>query len=246
MAESENIIYVNGRKYTVEKSQLHMPLLQWLRDVLHLTGAKCGCGNGQCGSCSVLIDGDVKRSCLYKMEKILGKHVTTIEGIAVNGKLHPVQESFIVCGVMQCGFCTPGQIITAVGLLNKIPEPTRADIDKAFRGDLCRCGSYPRVIKAVQRASAILCGKPWKDEDLTAGEDVLGRSYPMADAVDKVTGKMKFTDDFRFPNMIHGKLVFTDIPCGRLVSLDTAAAEAAPGWYMFSLTRTPGNSGTAP
>ncbi len=229
MAESENIIYVNGRKYTVEESQLHMPLLQWLRDVLHLTGAKCGCGNGQCGSCSVLIDGDVKRSCLYKMEKILGKHVTTIEGIAVNGKLHPVQESFIVCGVMQCGFCTPGQIITAVGLLNKIPEPTRADIDKAFRGDLCRCGSYPRVIKAVQRASAILCGKPWKDEDLTAGEDVLGRSYPMADAVDKVTGKMKFTDDFRFPNMIHGKLVFTDIPCGRLVSLDTAAAEAAPG-----------------
>lgn len=167
-------IQVNGVQYEVAPEHASWTLLRYLREVLGLTGAKCGCNRGQCGSCNVLIDGECRRSCLYKMSKLDGKQVLTVEGLAVDGKLHPVQESFIVEGVMQCGFCTPGQIMAVVGLLNKTLHPTREDVDKAFRGVLCRCGSYPRVLKAVNRAAAILRGEQVEDEDRTAGDMTAG------------------------------------------------------------------------
>lgn len=221
-------IQVNGVQYEVAPEHASWTLLRYLREVLGLTGAKCGCNRGQCGSCNVLIDGECRRSCLYKMSKLDGKQVLTVEGLAVDGKLHPVQESFIVEGVMQCGFCTPGQIMAVVGLLNKTLHPTREDVDKAFRGVLCRCGSYPRVLKAVNRAAAILRGEQVEDEDRTSG-DMIGRSYPMVDAVGKVTGSLKYVDDYYAPGMLCGKVVWSEEPSAILRGIDSSEAEKMPG-----------------
>lgn len=224
---SVNVI-INGITYAVAQEHMSYSLLRYLREVIGLTGAKCGCDRGQCGSCNVLIDGECKRSCLYKVEKLNDKEIITIEGLANGDKLHPVQESFIVEGVMQCGFCTPGQIMAVVGLLNKTLHPTRDDIDKAFRGVLCRCGSYPRVIKAIERAAAIMRGEEWIDEDRTSG-DMIGRSYPMVDAVGKVTGKLKYVDDYYVPGMLCGKVVWSEEPSAILRGIDSSEAEKMPG-----------------
>lgn len=221
-------VTINREQYKIADEYLNYTLLRYLREVLLLTGSKCGCNRGQCGSCNVLIDGECKRSCLYKMSQLDGKDIVTIEGLSINGKLHPVQESFIKEGVMQCGYCTPGQIIAVVALLNKNPEPTRADIDKAFRGVLCRCASYPRVLQAIKRASAIMNGREWTDEDHTSG-DMIGRSYPMYDAVDKVTGKLKYVDDYYVPGMLCGKIIFSEKPHAILKGIDKSEAEKAPG-----------------
>lgn len=219
---------INGKEYTVAEEHLSMSLLRYLREILGLTGSKCGCNKGQCGSCNVLIDGECKRSCLFKMSKLDGKDILTVEGLADGEKLHPIQESFIVEGVMQCGFCTPGQIMAVAGLLNKTLTPTREEIDKAFRGVLCRCASYPRVIKAIQRAAAIMRGEAWVDEDRTSG-DMIGRSYPMVDAVGKVTGSLKYVDDYYVPGMLCGKVVWSDVPSAMLKSIDSSEAEKMPG-----------------
>jgi isoquinoline 1-oxidoreductase subunit alpha len=129
-------------------------LLWVLRNELELTGTKYGCGEGQCGACTVLIEGAPVRSCITPLSKIAGKEITTIEGLAQNGKLHPLQESFIQADAMQCGYCTPGMILSAVGLLKKTPRPSEPEIRRALEGNICRCGTYPRIIRAVQMAAA--------------------------------------------------------------------------------------------
>ncbi|HTW63495.1 MAG TPA: (2Fe-2S)-binding protein [Bryobacteraceae bacterium] len=129
-------------------------LLWVLRDELELTGTKYGCGEGQCGACTVLIDGAAVRSCLTPVSKIAGKEITTIEGLAQNGKLHPLQQAFIEADAMQCGYCTPGMILSAAGLLKKTPHPTEPEIRRALEGNICRCGTYPRIVRAVQMATA--------------------------------------------------------------------------------------------
>lgn len=221
-------IIVNGKPHEVAEEYASMSLLRYLREIMGLTGTKCGCDKGQCGSCNVLVNGECKRACLFKMNKLDGKEITTVEGLADGDKLHPIQESFIVEGVMQCGFCTPGQIMAVAGLLNKTLNPTRQEIDKAFRGVLCRCGSYPRVIKAIQRAATIMRGEKWIDEDRTSG-DIIGRSYPMVDAVGKVTGALKYVDDYYVPGMLCGKVVWSDEPSAMLLGIDTSEAEKMPG-----------------
>jgi len=129
-------------------------LLWVLRDELELTGTKYGCGEGQCGACTVLIDGTPVRSCLTRASAVAGKQITTIEGLAQNGKLHPLQQAFIEADAMQCGYCTPGMILSSVGLLKKTPHPTEPEIRRALEGNICRCGTYPRIIQAVQMAAA--------------------------------------------------------------------------------------------
>ncbi|MEO8670928.1 MAG: (2Fe-2S)-binding protein, partial [Tahibacter sp.] len=133
-----------------------MPLLWYLRDVLHLTGSKFGCGLGQCGACTVHVDGKAQRSCLLPMNSLVGKQVTTIEGIASASDLHAVQQAWIDEDVPQCGYCQAGQIMAAIDLLKRKPEPTDADISQLT--NLCRCGTYPRIRKAVKRAAAALAG----------------------------------------------------------------------------------------
>jgi aerobic-type carbon monoxide dehydrogenase small subunit (CoxS/CutS family) len=134
-------------------------LLLWvLRDELELTGSKYGCGEGHCGACTVLIDGAPVRSCITPVSKVEGKEITTIEGLAQNGRLHPLQEAFIQADAMQCGYCTPGMILSGVGLLKKTPHPSEPDIRRALEGNLCRCGTYPRIVAAMQMAEKAMNG----------------------------------------------------------------------------------------
>ncbi len=129
------------------------PLLFVLRNELDLTGAKYGCGEGQCGACTVLIDGVPHRSCVTPVGTVAGKEITTIEGLSDGNRLHPVQESFIECDAMQCGYCTPGMILASVALLRKNAAPSEAQIKEALWGNVCRCGTYNRIIAAVQKAT---------------------------------------------------------------------------------------------
>ena len=128
-------------------------LLSVLRDDLDLTGTKFGCGEGQCAACTVLVDGQPAKSCITKVGAVAGKRIVTIEGLAVGGKLHPVQQAFLEADVMQCGWYTPGMILGAVGLLQRFPNPTDADIVSGMEGHICRCGTYPRVIAAIHSAA---------------------------------------------------------------------------------------------
>jgi aerobic-type carbon monoxide dehydrogenase small subunit (CoxS/CutS family) len=134
-------------------------LLLWaLRDDLGLTGSKYGCGEGHCGACTVLIDGAPVRSCITPVSKVAGKDITTIEGLAQNGRLHPLQEAFIQADAMQCGYCTPGMILSGVGLLKKTPHPSEPEIRRALEGNVCRCGTYPRIVAAMQMAEKAING----------------------------------------------------------------------------------------
>lgn len=142
-------IKVNGKKLQIE-TRVDTPLLWILRDHLKMTGTKYGCGEGLCGACTVLIDGKPERSCITTVGDVRGKSVITIEGIS---EQHPVKQAWLAQEVSQCGYCQPGQIMSAVALLDSIPKPTDADIDRAMSGNLCRCGTYGRIRKSIHTAS---------------------------------------------------------------------------------------------
>jgi len=150
-------LVVNQKHYRLEVHPDRM-LLWVLRDDLELTGSKYGCGEGQCGACTVLIDGAPVRSCITRASAVGGKPITTIEGLAQNGKLHPLQEAFMQADAMQCGYCTPGMIMSATGLLRKNPHPDVPEIRRAMEGNVCRCGTYPRIVAAVQLAERLMQG----------------------------------------------------------------------------------------
>ena len=149
---SQVTITVNGKSYTndVEPRTL---LVYYLRDVLGLTGTHIGCDTSQCGACTVLIDGESVKSCTVFAVQANGAKITTIEGLATNGQLHPVQEGFWEEHGLQCGFCTPGMILTAVQLLDRNPNPSEVEIRHALEGNLCRCTGYHNIVKAVQYAA---------------------------------------------------------------------------------------------
>jgi isoquinoline 1-oxidoreductase subunit alpha len=149
---------LNGKAQTVNVSP-EMPLLWVLRDTLNLTGTKFGCGMALCGACTVHIDGTATRSCITPISAVSGKKVTTIEGLSADGS-HPVQQAWIAEDVPQCGYCQSGQIMSAVALLAKKSSPTDADIDDAMSGNICRCGTYQRIRKAIHRAAGMQAGKP--------------------------------------------------------------------------------------
>ncbi len=142
---------LNGKDVTVEVAP-DTPLLWVLRDSLHLTGTKFGCGIGQCGACTVHIDGEAQKSCQFPVGAVAGKAITTIEGLSSDGN-HPVQQAWIAEQVPQCGYCQSGQIMRAVSLLAKKPKPTDADIDDVMSENLCRCGTYQRIRRAIHRAA---------------------------------------------------------------------------------------------
>ena len=142
-------LVVNGRRHS-SSSDPQRPLLYVLREEFDLTGAKYGCGEGQCGACTVLLDGVPVRSCVTPAHSALGKQITTIEGLERDGHLHPLQQAFVDLDAMQCGYCTPGMIMSAAGLLHKSPHPEEAEIKHALQGNICRCGTYPRIVQAVK------------------------------------------------------------------------------------------------
>jgi len=146
------VIYVNGKQFRVTASA-NERLLWILREKLHLTGTKYGCGEGQCGACTVLVDGVATRSCVARLEAVAGKNITTIEALAPPGALHPVQQAFLDVEAFQCGYCTPGMVMAAAGLLAVNASPSEQDIATAMDRNVCRCGTFPRIVRAVQLAA---------------------------------------------------------------------------------------------
>ncbi|MGI9953264.1 (2Fe-2S)-binding protein [Moorellaceae bacterium AZ2] len=153
---------VNGQEMQVEAPP-SITLLALLREYLGLTGTKEGCGKGECGACTVLVDGMPVNSCLLPAAKVEGREVVTIEGLARGEKLHPLQEAFISEGAVQCGFCTPGMIMSAKALLDREPHPTREQIKEALSGNLCRCTGYVKIVQAVEKAAQALAGEEGKE-----------------------------------------------------------------------------------
>ena len=143
---------INGRPLEVD-GEPEDSLLSVLRDDLGLTGSKYGCGEGHCGACTVLVDGLTTRSCVTGLGRVAGKAITTIEGLARGDRLHPVQQAFLDAEAFQCGYCTPGMVMAAVGLLRTHPNPTDDDIAKVMDRSLCRCGTFPRIVRAIKLAA---------------------------------------------------------------------------------------------
>jgi nicotinate dehydrogenase subunit A len=156
---------INGQSYSVDADP-QTSLLTVLREHLDLTGSKYGCGEGQCGACTVLIDGKAQRSCVTRVGTLGQKQITTIEGLARGDELHPVQAAFLDAGAMQCAYCTSGMIMSAVALLRKNPAPKESEIVDFMDGNVCRCGTYPRIVSAIQAAAKGMAKSAWKGAGL--------------------------------------------------------------------------------
>jgi CO/xanthine dehydrogenase Mo-binding subunit/aerobic-type carbon monoxide dehydrogenase small subunit (CoxS/CutS family) len=202
-------------------------LVDVLRDDLGLTGTKRSCNEGECASCAVHLDGTVVNSCLVLAVQAQGTQITTIEGLAQNGTLDPVQQAFADHFAAQCGYCTPGMIMTAKALLADNPKPTEEEIKQAIRGNLCRCTGYVKIIDAIKAASGQLDVRQYA----TAGTEyeVVGRSLPRTDALEKVTGKAPYAYDMRLPGMVYGEILRSPYAFARVAAIDTYEAEQIPG-----------------
>jgi xanthine dehydrogenase molybdenum-binding subunit len=236
-------LWVNEEHKQVEVSPGEM-LADVLRNRLGLTGTKISCNESECGVCTVMVDGVPVLSCNYPALKANGKHVKTIEGLSENGELHPLQEAFIKKGATQCGFCTPGQIMTAAALLEEHPSPTEEDIEYALNDTLCRCGAYPAIVNAIQAAAdKINHGTPidFPKFEFEGDLDIIGQVVKRPEARDKVTGKALYTDDVSFPDMLYGATLRAAIPHGRITKLETSEAENLPGVHaVLTATDIPG------
>ncbi len=220
---------VNGEKHSVAVRDGET-LLDVLRDKLGLTGTKKGCNLGVCGACTVLVDGEPKNSCLLLAASCEGVAVTTVEGIARGGQLHPLQRAFINHGAVQCGFCSPGMILSAKALIDRQPNPSDKEIKQALSGNLCRCTGYVRIIEAIRNWQKYQnTHEPDFDPQDLDKYKTVGKSLPRVDAADKVTGRAKYTADFTSPNMLHGKILTSPIAHARIKSIDTSKAEALEG-----------------
>jgi aldehyde oxidoreductase len=229
MTQVEIEFTVNGKPLSTMVPE-DSTLLRFLRDHLRLTGAKCGCGMGDCGTCTVLVNGEAKKSCLLRMSKLQGANVETIEGLSLDGS-HPLQTAFITKGAIQCGFCTPGMIMAAKALLDRNPSPSRHDILSALSGNYCRCTGYFAVIEAVEEASRILTGKkpPELRSPVEAGAGIIGASVLDKSDILKATGRLIFSDDLYFDGMCYGAALLSDVPHALVTAIDTSKAQALPG-----------------
>ena len=193
MADTIDVqLTINGQEVRAQVSP-DLSLMRFLRDQMGLTGAKDGCATGQCGACTVIVNGKATRSCLARMSKVEGAQVETIEGLAQDGYLHPIQESFVEHGAAQCGFCTPGMIMSAKALLDANPTPTADEIKKALtqNSNLCRCTGYVSIIAAIQSAAEKLAtGEAPRLAMPAEGQPRM--SVPVRDAVAKVTGTTRY------------------------------------------------------
>ena len=222
---SKLVLSINGRACEVEVEP-KTTLLQVLRDQLHLTGTKNGCSQGHCGACTVIVDGKAVRSCTFLANRAQGTLVRTIEGLATEGKLHPLQQAFVDYGAIQCGFCTPGMIMSAVALLESNPSPSREEIVQALAHNLCRCTGYERIIAAIESLSR---HAQVSVPAVAAPLEVVGQPLPRPDARAKVAGTAVFAADLSLPGMVYAKVLRSQYPHARLVSIDTTEARSCPG-----------------
>ena len=237
-------INVNGVSYSLEEIPGEK-LSDLLRLRLRLTGTKVGCGEGRCGICTVLMDGKPVRSCITRASKAHGKSILTVEGLralrpverqderADLRALHPLQEAFIIHGAIQCGFCTPGQLMRAHALLLENPDPSVSEIREAMNDVVCRCGSYEAIVSAIQAAAnSLRTGQAVEPRVITLGKQDLthvGKAIIRPDAVAKAIGGAKYTDDLQFEGMLYARVLRAGIPSGILRTLDVSAAVQLEG-----------------
>jgi CO/xanthine dehydrogenase Mo-binding subunit/aerobic-type carbon monoxide dehydrogenase small subunit (CoxS/CutS family) len=238
---------INGKPVSIEPLPGEM-LVDLLRERLGLTGTKVGCNESECGSCTVILDGEPVLSCTYPSGKATGKEIWSIEGLAslspVHAQtvltqenplkgLHPLQQAFILHGAVQCGFCIPGQLMTAYALLQRNPDPSEIEIRYALKDTLCRCAGYSSIIRAIQAAAhATRSGKPVAPPNLPDSQsplEVIGTVQPRPDGVEKVDGTAIYTDDLHFPGMLHARVRRAGVPHAIVRRLDVSQARALPG-----------------
>jgi len=222
-------MWVNSSEVSVNVGEDAM-LVEVLRDQLHLTGVRVGCGEGECGACTVLLDGQPVASCITPAAKADGCHVLTVEGLSgPDGGMGPIQRAFLAEGAVQCGFCTPGMLLAARALLDRNPNPSEEDIRDAFTGHLCRCTGYHAIVRAVMRAAEEISGGQRIELDFGDDSEVVGRSVVRKDGPAKVCGTHHFGADSHTQGELHLAAVFSKHPYAKIVSIDISAAEVQAG-----------------
>jgi CO/xanthine dehydrogenase Mo-binding subunit/aerobic-type carbon monoxide dehydrogenase small subunit (CoxS/CutS family) len=231
MAEMQVAMIVNGRPVR-KQAGTYMRLLDFLRDELNLTGAKEGCGAGECGTCSVFVDGALIKSCLMPVAKVQGRTVETVEGLAQKGgELTPLQKAFHKTGASQCGYCIPGMVMAATAALRANPHASTEEIKERLGGNICRCTGYQKIFEAVELARDVMNGRlpiTALDPEESNGT-YIGANVRRIDAPSKVTGALKYAGDMVMPGMLHMQVLRSPVPHARIVDIDTSEAEAVPG-----------------
>ena len=228
---SELTLTVNGVKQTLDVP-MSRTLAEVLRYDLGLTGTKIGCEEAECGICTVHVNGTPVNSCIFPAFKAQNAEVRTIEGLAQGEELHPLQEAFIEHGAVQCGFCTPGLLMTSAALLEENPNPDDHDIKVALKDTYCRCTGYVSVIQAIKSAAAAKRGEgklPVREPEVSEPMHSVSRSEKVQDVVDRVTGKAKFSDDYVFPGMLFARTLRSRYPHAKITCINTEKAKVLPG-----------------
>ncbi len=221
---------VNNRKISKE-TDTHKRLLDFLRDDLNLTGTKEGCGAGECGTCSVFVDGKLVKSCLMPVAKASGAKIETIEGLAVPGELTPMQKAFHKTGASQCGYCIPGMVMAATSALRENPDAGIEEIKERLGGNICRCTGYTKIFEAVELAKAVIAGDMTEEhlEEEAVGTSYIGHNVRRLDAPSKVSGRLRYAADMKMPDMLQMQVLRSPHPHANIVSIDTSEAEAMEG-----------------
>lgn len=231
MADVRLEAIVNGRNIA-RNAKPHQRLLDFLRGDLQLTGSKEGCGAGECGTCSVFVDGVLMKSCLLPVAKARGARIDTIESLTKTGELSVLQQAFHKTGANQCGYCTPGMVMAATAALRSNPFAGREEIKERLGGNICRCTGYQKIFDAIEMARDVQNGSSpasvFAEVEAEQG-DYIGKDVRSVDAPGKVTGRLKYAGDITMPGMLHVQVLRSPHPHARIVSIDTAAAEAMPG-----------------
>jgi aerobic-type carbon monoxide dehydrogenase small subunit (CoxS/CutS family) len=222
---------INGRRIS-RKGKPHQRLLDFIRDDLNLTGNKEGCGAGECGTCSVFVDGVLMKSCLMPLAKAQGKIIETVEALAKTGELSVLQKAFHKAGASQCGYCIPGMVMAATAALRANPFADREEIKERLGGNICRCTGYQKIFDAVELARDVQNGNlPTTAlfEDETEEGDFIGKNVRRIDAPSKVSGRLKYAADMTMPGMLHVQVLRSPHAHARILSIDTSAAEVMNG-----------------
>jgi CO/xanthine dehydrogenase Mo-binding subunit/aerobic-type carbon monoxide dehydrogenase small subunit (CoxS/CutS family) len=237
---------VNGRKLA-RSAQPHQRLLDFLREDLHLTGTKDGCGAGECGACSVFVDGVLMKSCLMPVGKAQGAQIETVEGLAHRGELSLLQKAFHKTGASQCGYCIPGMVMAATSALRINPSADREEIKERLGGNICRCTGYQKIFDAVELARDVQNGRLPATallEDEPEEGKYIGANVRRLDAPSKVSGALKYAGDMTMPGMLHMQVLRSPHPHAIIEEIDTSEAEAMPGVEgVITCADVPGEDG---
>ena len=206
-------------------------LLDFLRDGLNLTGTKEGCGAGECGTCSVFVDGALVKSCMVPVAKADGTDIRTVEGLAPRGRMTPIQRAFHKTGASQCGYCIPGMVMAATATLRENPNADLEEIKQGLGGNICRCTGYQKIFEAVELARDVMNGKVGEDalEEEPVGDSFIGANVRRLDAPSKVTGKLRYAGDLVVPDMLHLQVLRSPHPHASIRNIDISRSEAMPG-----------------